>query len=344
VQRHKDDAQVVAEMQSLYDHGHNFIILADDNFTVYRRRAKSLLKAIAAWNGAEGRDYVTFGTQMSIDAARDDELLGRCNDAGLLHVFIGIESNNEASLIESKKRQNLRIDIAAEVRKVVAHGLQVEAGLMVGFDHDDRGSFKSLFNFAMTLPAGAFKVSVLVAPAATPLYESMVEQSRIVYDDLSAQVPTGDLITNIIPAQMSCDELYVGAKWLISRLFAPDNFYARLERVSEILMPPPWVRSGSGRRYWHPSRRRSAAFYSTLLRRWARREPEIARLIGRVRALMLARPETSDGLDDALCQYVLTLSSYDAAGVYDRAWARMDSPPFGVASADERLKRLRACA
>src|SRR5262249_51648305 len=60
VQRHKEDAQVIAEIQTLYDRGYNFISLADDNFTIYRRRAKSLLRAISHWNGADERDYVLF--------------------------------------------------------------------------------------------------------------------------------------------------------------------------------------------------------------------------------------------------------------------------------------------
>ena len=179
VQRHKDDAQVIAEIENLYDLGYGFISLADDNFTVYRRRAKSLLNAIAAWNGAAGRDYVIFATQMSIDAARDDELLALCNDAGLLNVFIGIETNDPESLKESKKRQNLRVDLGAEVRNIVGRGLRVEAGLMVGFDHDDLSAFERQFEFAMSLPVGGFNISVLVAPVGTPLYDAMRAQGRI---------------------------------------------------------------------------------------------------------------------------------------------------------------------
>lgn len=340
-QRHKGDAQVVAEIQNLYDCGYNFISLADDNFTVFRKRAKSLLRAIAAWNGTQGRDWVTFATQMSIDAARDDELLALCNEAGLLNAFVGIESDNEASLAESGKRQNMRIDIAGEVRKIVAHGLRVEAALMVGFDHDDRGCFERQFDFAMTLPTGAFNVSVLVAPVATPLYAAMVAQGRLVSDEVMSQFPSANLITNITPAQMSRSELYVGAKWLISKLFAPDNFYARIERMSEILAPPPWVQSDSGRRYWHPNRQRSTALYATVLRRLARRDPEIARLIRRVRILMLARPEIRDGLNDALSHYAMTLRSYELSGVYDRNWARLDAPPFEAPTSDARLERIR---
>jgi len=342
VQRHKDNAQVIAEIQSLYDQGYNFISLADDNFTVYRKRARSLLKSIAAWNGAEGRDYVTFATQMSIDVARDEETLALCNDAGLLYAFVGIESDNPESLAESNKRQNMRIDIAGEIRKIVSYGLRVEASLIVGFDHDDRSSFVRLFDFAMTLPAVAFKVSVLVAPVATPLYEAMMARGRIVSDKLIAQFPSANLITNIIPAQMSGDELRIGARWLISKLLSPANFANRIERMSALLAPPPWIRRGNGRRYWHPSRRLTATRYANVLRDLARKDPEIMQLLKRVRTLIALRPEIADALNDAVFQYVLTLRSYELAGVYDREWARLAAPPFDTAAREERVERVPA--
>jgi radical SAM superfamily enzyme YgiQ (UPF0313 family) len=279
VQRHKDDAQVIAEIQNLYDHGYSFISLADDNFTVYRKRAKSLLKAIAAWNGAEGRDYVVFATQMSIDAARDDELLALCNDAGLLNAFVGIETSDEASLAESKKRQNMRVDLGAEIRKIVARGLRVEAALMVGFDHDDRTAFARQLEFAMSLPVGGFNVSVLVAPVATPLYEAMRAQGRIVSDEVLAQFPSANLITNFTPARMSRDDLYVGAKWLISKLMDPDNFSVRLQAMSGLLAPPPWERRGQGRR--HPARRNATGLFSQVMRDLTRRDGRVAALVQR---------------------------------------------------------------
>jgi hypothetical protein len=40
----------------------------------------------------------------------------------------------------------------------------------------------------------------------------------------------------------------------------------------------------------------------------------------------------------------MTLRSYEINGIYDRSWAEMDAPPFGIASADERLARIRAYA
>ncbi len=341
VQRHKDIAQVIAEIQLLYDLGHNFISLADDNFTVYRKRAKALLQAIADWNGADGRDYVTFATQMSIDVARDHEVLALCNEAGLLNAFVGIETSDADGLIESKKRQNLKVDLQAECCKIVSAGLRIEGGLIVGFDSDDRSAFRRQFDFAMALPVGTFNVSVLVAPVATPLHEGMVKSGRIVTDDVAAQFPSANLITNFRPAQMSREDLYIGAKWLVNKLLDPENFYHRLEAMSALLASPPWVRRGSGSRRRHPGRRKAEALFSHVLRDLMRRDPRIATLMRRSFALMAARPEIRDGLSDALTHYLMTLRSYELDGVYERGWAELEGPPFGAAIPDFALTRPR---
>src|ERR1041384_4790412 len=106
-QRHKSPARVLAELDALYDHGYRAVFLAYDNFTVYRARAKELLLALKEWNDA-GKG-MAFTTQVSIDCARDTEMLELCADAGLVNVFIGIETPNESSLRETKKRQNVGI-------------------------------------------------------------------------------------------------------------------------------------------------------------------------------------------------------------------------------------------
>lgn len=320
VQRHKNDAQVVAEVQALYDLGYNFISLADDNFTVYRKRTKSLLSALADWNGAEGRDWVTFATQMSIDVARDEEILHRCRDAGLLNAFIGIESSDEKGLIESKKRQNLRVDLAEQCRKIVRSGVRIDAGLMVGFDSDDITAFRRQFEFAMSLPVGTFNVSVLVAPVATPFYRMLQEEGRIASGELRAQFPSPNLTTNFQPAQMSREELHIGAKWLLNKLLDPDLFYTRLVALSELLAPPPWKERG-GKLMQHPNRRKAVAMFNYVMRDLSSRDPDVRTLVRRSLGLMKSRPDVREGIADSLSHYLIMLHNYMRIGLYRRGWA-----------------------
>lgn len=64
-----------------------------------------------------------FSTQVSIDAARDDDILMLCARAGINLVFIGIETPNMESLKESGKRQNVGRDLVEDVlSNVSAYG------------------------------------------------------------------------------------------------------------------------------------------------------------------------------------------------------------------------------
>src|SRR5207249_11689112 len=126
----------------LYQHGYRNVFLADDNFTASRRRAKALLAALAAWTRRQADPRIAFATQVSIDAADDDELLRLCAAAPLSAVFIGLETPNEDSLLETLKHQNLGRDLVQQVGKFLEHGIMVASGLIVGFDSDGPDIFE----------------------------------------------------------------------------------------------------------------------------------------------------------------------------------------------------------
>lgn len=239
VQRHKPAELVLPEVQALYDLGYRQINLSDDNFTVYRARSLQLLEELADWNGKEGREPVDFITQMSIDVAKAPDLLAACSQAGLRTAFFGIETSNPYALKESRKRQNLRIDLVEQCEKIVSAGVSIQAGLMVGFDSDDLSCFERQRDFVMALPIVNFRVSVLVAPVATPLYEQMRAAGRIVVEPSLAAVTGAIGLTNIQPLQMTREELAEGANWLRSELLAPHNVIQRFENYARILGPRP---------------------------------------------------------------------------------------------------------
>lgn len=233
-QRHKSNEQIITELDALYAIGVRAVFLADDNFTVYRKRAKSILAALRDWNASRQDGPVAFHTQVSIDAARDSEIMELCGEAGLTRVFIGIETPNEESLKETRKRQNVGIDLTEQVGIFLEHGISVTGGMIVGFDHDGHDIFERQLEFAMKTPIPIFTLGALVAPAATPLYERMRSTGRLVESGSETQ---GVWNTNILPTLMSSDELFRGLKWLGNRLYDPDNFAQRVVAMIERMGP-----------------------------------------------------------------------------------------------------------
>jgi radical SAM superfamily enzyme YgiQ (UPF0313 family) len=226
-QRHKPVPAIIKELDQLYKHGYRVIFIADDNFTAYRSRAREVLSALSAWNRQQKMGSVSFATQVSIDAAKDTELLEMCADAGLTYVFIGIETPNEDSLKDSKKRQNLSIDLTSQVACFVEKGIAVMAGMIVGFDTDGPDIFDRQYEFAASLPVPMFSLGALVAPATTPLYDRLQSEGRLLKGDAAiASMTPWD--TNIIPKLMTRREMLDGIRDLSERLYTPAAFAERV--------------------------------------------------------------------------------------------------------------------
>jgi hypothetical protein len=232
-QRHKPVALVLAELDELYRHGYRAVFLADDNFTVYRARARELLLAIRAWNRRRD-EPVRFFTQLSIDIAKDSEILTLCAEAGLTTVFIGIETPSEDSLRETGKRQNLRVNLVDSVNEFFEHGIGVIGGMIVGFDADGAHTFRTQYDFASASSIPCFTVGALVAPAATPLRARLQRDGRIRSGSEAAATPWS---TNIVHPTLSHDELIGGLRWLANGLYSPEHFGDRLEAFVGKLRP-----------------------------------------------------------------------------------------------------------
>lgn len=295
-QRHKPSKNVIAEVQFLYDLGYRDISLSDDNFTVYRSRTKQLLVDLAAWNSAPDRETVQFVTQMSIDIARDDDMLELCNKAGMRQAFVGIESDNQESLKESGKRQNLHIDMVEQVSKIVRAGIGIRGGLMVGFDHDDLSCFERQFQFAQSMPIIGFNVASLAAPFSTPLYDDMLKAGRIVDNDDHSTIVSGSSYTNLIPAQMSRKELAEGRDWLKSAVLAPENVMVRFEHFARVLGAPHLKQAK------HADSGRTKPFAELMM--LMLRDRGARKVINLVRDLAAERPEISHDLTSMLGGYL----------------------------------------
>lgn len=226
-QRHKTIEQVVTELAALHAHGFREVFIADDNFTVHRRWAREVLDALIRFNAAHADDPVRFMTQASLDVAREDDLLEMCREAGIGTLFIGVETMNAASLREAGKLQNLLMPVHEAISRIVARGVAVQAGVIVGFDHDGPGIFDELLEFFQATPVPHLGLGVLTAPPATHLFRRLTREGRIVggIDDTSVLNP---FITNIRPAQMSREALLDGTKKLCAELYSPARYGQRM--------------------------------------------------------------------------------------------------------------------
>ncbi len=305
-QRHKSVAQVLAELEASYKFGYRNIFLADDNFTVYRKRSKELLTALRDWNNRQTEGQVTFNTQLSIDTAREDEILQLCFEAGLNELFVGIETPNEASLQESKKRQNLGVDLPGQIQRFLDHGLEVLGGMIVGFDADGPDIFERQYEFAMSVPIPMFNLSVLVAPSTTPLYKRLKQTNRL-ESTAAAGANTTPWETNIIPKQMTKDELIMGLRWLANRLYHPLAFGERLLHFIEAVKLPAQPKKVTAR----PQNRQLVMGVTQLVRRIPQLGPAEAEMFSKVTKKMRQKPVAQKQVISNLFRYMQIRHMYE---------------------------------
>jgi uncharacterized protein DUF4070 len=138
-------------------------------------------------------------------------------------VFVGIESPRAASLAESNKAQNMREDILTAVHRIQAAGIQVMAGMIVGFDSDDAQIFDEQFQFIQDARIPISMTGMLNAVPRTPLHARLKKAGRLIAESVGDQF----VFTNIVPHGMSRLELYEGYRGLLRRLYAYRNYRRR---------------------------------------------------------------------------------------------------------------------
>ncbi len=220
--RTKSVAQVMAEVEAIHRLGVPNIFVVDDNFIGNKKEAKALLRALAGWQEARGYP-IEFMTEMSLNVAQDDELLALMKRAHFTTIFVGIESPRKASLAESNKFQNMRHDIVASVHRIQAAGIEVMAGMIVGFDSDDPSIFEEQFRFIQEARIPISMTGMLNAMPKTPLHARLKAAGRLVAESVGDQF----VFTNIVPAGMSRRELYEGYRALLRRLYGYRNYRRR---------------------------------------------------------------------------------------------------------------------
>jgi radical SAM superfamily enzyme YgiQ (UPF0313 family) len=222
--RIKTAMQMVAELDALYALGwHRPLFFVDDNFIGNKTYLKTqLLPAITEWR--RDKQNITFNTEASINLADDQELMEMMVAAGFDSVFIGIETPDEQSLAECGKRQNRNRDLMASVKSIHRAGIQVQAGFIVGFDHDSPGIFQRHIDFIQNSGVVTAMVGLLQAPLGTRLYNRLMQEGRIA-GGLSGD--NADGTTNIIP-KMDVAQLKRGYQYILQSIYRPRNYYRRV--------------------------------------------------------------------------------------------------------------------
>ena len=169
--------QMLDEVTAVHALGAANIFVVDDNFIGNKKDAKALLTALAGWQEAHG-----YPIEFILNVAQDAELLRLLKLANFVVIFVGIESPRGASLRETNKTQNMREDIVTSIHRIRAAGIEVMAGMIVGFDNDDASICDEQFRFIQEARIPISMTGMLDAVPKTALHARLKAAGRLIAD------------------------------------------------------------------------------------------------------------------------------------------------------------------
>jgi radical SAM superfamily enzyme YgiQ (UPF0313 family) len=233
--RIKSFEQVGRELDKLRELNVTNVFFVDDNLIGNKPQAKKLMSYLRDYQTEHNYEFL-FGTEASLNLAQDDELLQLFTEANFGWVFIGIESPDEESLKETLKFQNMRSDILSSIHHVYSYGIEVLAGFIIGFDNDTVKTFDLQYNFIQNSGIQAAMIGLLTAVPKTPLYERLEKEGRLIKE--ASGTDNTKLGTNLIPKQMSYEEMVEGYHDLYYRLLDDKTIADRINNKMKYLKNP----------------------------------------------------------------------------------------------------------
>ncbi|MHB0972205.1 MAG: cobalamin-dependent protein [Thermoanaerobaculia bacterium] len=166
---------VVAEIEMLYrGYGVNVILISDEYPTADAARWEEILDRMIA---LDLPIYLLMETRAA-DIVRDEKILWKYRKAGIVHVYVGLEATDQATLDLIKK------DLSTEVGRtsldlIRANGMLSETSFVLGFPHETEASIRSTLELAQAYnPDMAHFLCITPWPYAD-LWDEMKDRVRV---------------------------------------------------------------------------------------------------------------------------------------------------------------------
>jgi radical SAM superfamily enzyme YgiQ (UPF0313 family) len=237
VPRTKAPAQMLAELQALYDLGYRgHVDFVDDNLIGNRKSLRVFLPQLIAWQVEHGYPF-EFSTEASINLSDDHDLMELMRKANFFAVFVGIESPDPETLVHAKKKQNTRRNLAESIHKIYGAGMFVTAGFIVGFDTEKLSIADAMADLIQEAAIPVAMVGLLYALPTTQLARRLAKEGRLHANHDRMTEETGDQCTlglnydSLRPER----DILLDYRNVLERIYDPVAYADRLERLARML-------------------------------------------------------------------------------------------------------------
>lgn len=202
--------------------GRRHIFLVDDNLFVNEDKAKELFEALVPLK-------ITWSCQVSIDIARDTELVNLMARSGCISALIGFESLDPQSLKEINKGWNVKWQSYDDAIKVLQNaGIMLYGTFVFGCDNDTVNSFDAAIEFAIQHKFILANFNPLTPTPGAPLFDRMKKEGRLLHDRwwLDPDFSYGD--ATLLPKNMTPDQLTEGCFAARSKFNTMQSIFRRM--------------------------------------------------------------------------------------------------------------------
>ncbi len=228
-------------LQQLYNLGwRSKFFLVDDNFIGNPRWALDVLKNLYKIEERIGFHFPKY-TELTMRLADESPLMEELREwfrkTKFISFFIGVETNNEDALRETRKFQNLRGDKSMKEKlEFISEetGAGVMAGGIYGFDSDTPESLVSQTRFFNSTGIPEIMMGLLTALPSTKLWDRLKKEGRL---KTRSSGNNSDGTMNFIPYNFSVREAEQAYVELLDRIYNPDAFFKRVMRQLQLLDP-----------------------------------------------------------------------------------------------------------
>jgi len=195
------------------------IFIADDNLLHDRAKLKIFLTRLASLKKK-------WACQISIDVAKDPEILSLMKKSGCIMAIVGFESLNDTNLVKIGKPQRVALYDDA-VRAIYSHGIMIFATFVFGSPNDTVAGFDDVYKFVMKHKMAITNFNPLLATPGTALYDELNAQNKLIHPSwwLSDNYNYGD--ATHYPEKMTPLQLAQGCKKLRYKFYSAKSILRR---------------------------------------------------------------------------------------------------------------------
>ena len=195
---HRDVADIIAEIKTCR---HKIFFFVDDSIFSDKAFARQLFEELKKLR-------IVWTTQITLDVARDDEMLKLMKESGCGMVLIGFESINSDNLKQMNKGWTSRLGEQDElIQKIHNAGISIYASFVFGFDSDTEDTFRQTLEFCKKHQFFVIALNHLLIFPSTKTYESFKSDGRLISEQWWLQDGYTFGTVTFTPKQMTPEEL-----------------------------------------------------------------------------------------------------------------------------------------